>query len=62
MADRKVYLEARVRVIAWVDQGVDSMEDVAKTALGKIDGTNLGRKLMQVEDVELLGVEVEDSK
>lgn len=67
MADRKVFLEAKVRIVAWVDEGVDDMAAVAAFALNndldaKPEDHDLPSESVQIEDVQIEDVQVEDSK
>jgi hypothetical protein len=67
MADRKVYLNATVQIIAVVDEGETDMAAVAAYALrdnasDKPEDFGLELGDVQIEDIQVGEVEVTDSK
>ena len=58
MADRKVYVEAKVKLIVRVDEGTEVSEVMDEMDYGFMDTTGKAT----VEDTEIVDYEVTDSK
>jgi len=56
--DRKIYVEVKVKLIIRADEGVEVGEIIDEMDYNFTDGTDKA----QIEDTEILGYEVTDSK
>ena len=58
MADRKVYVEVRVRLVIRQDEGVETSDVIDEMDYSFADTTGQAT----IEDTEILGFEITDSK